>query len=656
MKRLISFSIVIALLFASCSEDSRMLREALKAAGDNRIELETVLEHYRTVDNDPQKLAAAEYLIANMPAHYSYRNMDAMNDFYDKALDILCTGTVEWQRDTLREIGDKYYARAAQDLVSDVEVMTSEYLIYSIDKAFEQWKAQPWSKHLTYEEFRDWLLPYKVTEKQSFDAWRDILPQHYTDSLSILPPTDVARNTIYGAIETVRNEIHIKELDMKFVIFWKERNGLPFLSADTWIKMTYGDCRNFVDMGVGTFRSLSLPCCVDRVPLWGRNNNGHSWYVFLSDQGREEKTINSLIEPAGKQFFPSDRFPKVLRVSYTINRRVMKYLKTAKHPYKFELCEHDITDHYNLTSDIDVKLFDHARPKDKYVYIGMFSAVSDGSWRVLDFGTVRRGKAHFEKMGRNMLYIALDYDGVAFTPISNPFILHPNGDVEYITCDNSSHRSVTLKRKYYQTLEDMEMRCRLLGGRIQCSNRADFRDARTLYTISSTDIPDKIQLDAVGKYRYWRYMSADSTYGSIAELGFFDKDGQMLTGTPIANIEATPDTVLLPFDNDWLTNFEVGLNPNGNWVGMDFKTPKAVASVRIIPRSDDNDIHPGQKYELRYLSSRGIWKSLGRRTAVDNVLQYDNVPVNCLLWLKNHSGGKEERPFIYHGPEDIEWW
>ena len=656
MKSLLSFSIVIALLFTSCSEDSRMLRDALKAAGDNRIELETVLEHYRTVDNDPQKLAAAEYLIANMPAHYSYRNMDAMNDFYDKALDILCTGTVEWQRDTLRDIGDKYYARAAQDLVSDVEVMTSEYLIYSIDKAFEQWKAQPWSKHLTYEEFRDWLLPYKVTERQSFDAWRDILPQHYTDSLSKLPPTDVARNTIYGAIETVRNEIHEKELAMKFVIFWKDRNGLPFLSADTWVKMTYGDCRNFVDMGVGTFRSLSLPCCVDRVPLWGRNNNGHSWYVFLSDQGREERTINSLIEPAGKQFFPSDRFPKVLRVSYTINRRVMKYKKTAKHPYQFDLCEHDITDHYNVTSDIDVKLFDHARPKDKYVYIGMFSAVSQDSWKVLDFGTVSRGKAHFQKMGRNMMYIALDYDGEVFTPISNPFILHPNGDLEYITCDNSDTRSVTLKRKYYQSLNDMSKRCRILGARIQCSNRSDFKDARTIYTIQTTDIPDKIQLDAAGKYRYWRYMSPDSTYGSIAELGFFDKDGQILTGKPIANAEANPDTIPLAFDNGWLTNFEVSLNPSGNWVGMDFKTPKSVASFRIIPRSDDNDIHPGQKYELRYLSPRGIWKSLGRKTAVDNVLQYDNVPVNCLLWLKNHSGGTEERPFIYHSNGDIEWW
>ena len=655
MKKLLSFALII-LLLASCSEDNRYLRYALKAAGENRAELEAVLEHYRTVDNAPQKLEAAKYLIANMPGHYSYRNMEAMNEFYDNALDILGTGTVEWQRDTLRDIGDKYYARIAQDVVSDVEVMTSDYLIYSIDKAFEQWKAMPWSKHLTYNEFRDWLLPYKVVECQSFDAWREILPAHYTDSLSKLPPTDDKRNTIYGAIEVVRNEIHTKQSAMSFVIFWKERNGLPFLSADTWVRMTYGDCRNFVDMGVATFRSLSLPACVDRVPLWGRNNNGHSWYVYISDKGIEERTTNSLIRPSDWEFFPFDRFPKVLRVSYAMNRRVLKYKKTAKYVYPFDLYEHDVTDHYNLTSDIDIELFDHVRLKDKYVYIGMFSAVSEGSWRVLDFGTARRGKAHFQNMGRNMLYIALNYDGVAFTPISNPFILHKDGSIEYITCDNTDYRSVTLKRKYYESFNDVNMRRRLLGGKIQCSNRADFKDARTLYTIETTDIPDKIQIEAVGKYRYWRYLSADSTYGSIAELGFFDKDGQMLSGKPIANIEAGADTIPLAFDNDWLTNFEVDQNPNGNWVGMAFSAPQAVASVRVIPRSDDNDIHPGQKYELRYLSSRGIWKSLGRKTAASNELIYDNVPVSCLLWLKNHTCGTEERPFLYNEYKIIEWW
>lgn len=80
MKKLLSFALTI-LLLAGCSEDNRYLRDALKAAGENRTELEAVLEHYRTLDNDPQKLEAAKYLIANMPGHYSYRNMEAMNDF-----------------------------------------------------------------------------------------------------------------------------------------------------------------------------------------------------------------------------------------------------------------------------------------------------------------------------------------------------------------------------------------------------------------------------------------------------------------------------------------------------------------------------------------------------------------------------------------------
>lgn len=657
MKIFLKVTVLLSLLLVGCrSQEDKYLEEALKAAGDNRAELEAVLEHYSTEDDDPQKLEAAKYLIANMPGHYSYRNTEAINDFYDKALEILGKGTAEEQRDSIRKIGDTQYGRVAQEHVPDVEVMTSDYLIYNIDKVFEQWKSQPWSRHLTFEEVRDWILPYKVTELQSFDAWRDILPRHYTDSLYSLPETDVKRNTIYGALDVVRDEIHARELDMKFVITWKDRNGLPLLSADTWVRMTYGDCRNFVDMGVATFRSMSMPACVDRVPLWGRNNNGHSWFVFLSDQGKEERTINSLIEPAGQQFFPFDRFPKVLRVSYAINRHVLEYRKTAKFPYPFDLFEHDVTDRYGTTSDLDIELYDHARLHDKYVYIGMFSAVSEGGWRVLDFGTVKRSRAHFKNMGRNMLYIALDYDGVGFTPVSNPFILHPNGELEYIICNTSDSRSVTLKRKYYQTFDDMIMRRRLLGGRIQCSNRADFADARTLITLESVDIPDRIQLESTGKYRYWRYLSADSTYGSIAELGFFDKDGQLLTGEPIANREASPDTIPLAFDNKWLTNFEVNWNPNGNWVGMNFHKPQAVASVRLIPRSDDNDIHPGQKYELKYLSPRGIWKTLGRKTATDNVLEYDNVPVNCLLWLKNHTCGTEERPFIYNGYNDIVWW
>jgi len=654
MKKLISLVLTI-ILFAGCSDESRLLREALKAAGDNRAELETVLDYYKHVDNDPQKFAAAKYLIANMPAHYSYRDTAAINSYYSKALGILGTGvTPDWEQDTICKISDNEFWWLTQDVVPDVEIMKAEYLIRSIDHAFNQWRTRPWANHLSFEEFRDWLLPYKVTDYQSLDNWRDVLSTHYSDSLNTVPATDVERNTIYGAIEIVRNEIHTKQSEIGHRVIWEKPSGIPLRSADTWVRMTYGNCMDYVTMGTAVFRSLGLPAAVDYAPLWGRNSDGHSWYVFPSDRGRIETTINALIMPAGQQFYAYERIPKVFRQSYAINRRTYDYSRKAKYVYPFDLCVHDVTDQYNLTSDIDVEIFKRVKLVDKYVYIAMFSATEENQWAILDFGELSRGKAHFHNMGRNMMYIAMGYNGKTLVPISNPFILEDNGDIRYIRFDDSTSKSVRLKRKYYESYNVVDMRRRLLGGKIQCSDRADFKNASTLYTIETTDIPDKIRIDAADCYRYWRYMSPDGSWGSVAEVAFFDENGEKMTGRGIANAEAGEDAIERAYDGNWLTNFEIN-QENGNWVGMDFGTPKHVASVRIIPRSDDNDIHPGQEYELCYLNSRSKWKSLGSKVALDNYLEFDSVPNNCLLWLINHTCGLDERPFIYYDRDSIEW-
>lgn len=645
-----------SLLASGCSQESRYLKQALKSAGENRPQLEAVLKHYRTVDNDPQKLEAARYLIANMPAHYSYADTAAINAYYRQALEILGTGpSPDWQRDTLREICDSQYPFVANNVVPDVEVITADYLINSIDHAFTQWRTRPWAQHLTYEQFRDWLLPYKVTELQSLDAWRDTLSQHYGDSIGTVPSGDFERNSIYGAIEIVRNEIHTKQSDIGLRVIWENRGCLPLRSADTWVRMTFGSCMDYVTMGTAVFRSMGLPSAVDYAPMWGRNSDGHSWYVFPSDRGREETTINALIMSAGQQFYAYERIPKVFRMSYAINRERYEYSRKAKYVYPFDLCVWDVTDSYNLTSNLDIEVFKGLHLKDKYVYIAMFSVASDEQWYILDLGRMRHGKAHFTGMGRNMMYIAMGSNGRAIVPISKPFILHKDGSVEYIEFDGSSQRSITLKRKYYQSYNVVDMRNRLLGGRIQCSTRADFSDARTLFTIGTTDIPDRIPMPCEGKYRYWRYMSPEGSWGSVAEVAFFDEAGNIMEGLGIANPEAGPDAIERAFDGNWLTNFEIN-QADGNWVGMDFHTPRQVASVRIIPRSDDNDIHPGQEYELCYLNERSRWKSLGRQIATDNSLQFDSVPANCLLWLINHTCGMDERPFIFTDSHNIQWW
>ena len=75
-------TVAICIISSSCTLDYDV-ESALNSAGANRRNLESVLEHYRKVDSNPQKLLAAEYLIANMPGHYSYA--DSSIHEYEKA-------------------------------------------------------------------------------------------------------------------------------------------------------------------------------------------------------------------------------------------------------------------------------------------------------------------------------------------------------------------------------------------------------------------------------------------------------------------------------------------------------------------------------------------------------------------------------------------
>ena len=648
-----SVSCVLLAVLSSCSNEQRYLRYALKVAGENRPQLERVLDHYRHEDKDPSKLAAAKYLIINMPGHFSYTDTATVDFYYNAALKIQqAGGTPEWQRDTLRSISDALNYSLSRAVESDIKLVTSDYLIDNIDKAFHEWRTRPWAQHLTFDEFRDWILPYKVIDYQLLDSWRDTLSARFSDSISSVPSDDDRRLSIYGAIDIVRNEIHTKNPPR---VLWEERSGIPLRSAQTWANMTFGSCYDYVTMGTAVFRSLGLPSVVDRVPVWGRNSEGHSWFTFLSDQGKETPTINSLIVAAGMPFYPYERIPKVWRNTFAINRDIVRYRNTAKYVHQFDLCEHDVTDHYVRTSDIEVQLMSDIRIDDKYAYIAVFVNSGGPSWRVLDYGEVKHGKACFRNMGRNVLYIALYYNGSVLAPASEPFILQKDGRVRYIHSEGGDGvRSIDIRRKYFESYNVVDMRRRILGGKIQCATRPDFSDSVTLYTIETTKIPDKIPVCARAPYRYWRYLSPNGSWGSVAEVLFMDSLGNPVKGRGIAVPEAGQDAIDRAYDGNLLSNFEVN-QPDGNWVGLDLGTPGDVSFVRIVPRSDDNDICPGNQYELMFFDGLD-WFSIGRKVADDNTLHYENVPINKLLWLRNYTRGNDERPFLLDQDGNIEWW
>ena len=65
------FLIVVALFLFSCMDTQDRLERALTLAGENRTELEKVLQYYK---DDSLKYKAACFLIENMPYHYGYED------------------------------------------------------------------------------------------------------------------------------------------------------------------------------------------------------------------------------------------------------------------------------------------------------------------------------------------------------------------------------------------------------------------------------------------------------------------------------------------------------------------------------------------------------------------------------------------------------
>ena len=645
------FATLTLVAFSGCSKDDYYLHYALKAAGENKSELKAVLKHYRTVDKDPEKLKAAKFLIANMPGHYSYADTAKANRYYAVALKILTSDRdMFWKRDTIQRISAGEFSGMERKVVPDVQVITADYLIYNIDHAFTQWRTRPWAQHMSYDEFCEYLLPYKVVELQKFDHWRDTLIAHFGDSISRLPADNEQCHTIYGVQEIARNELYWK---MRPNILWETSNGYPLLSAETMVNMKFGACTDYVMLATAFFRSVGIPTYIDDIKHWGRGFQGHTWYAFTSDNGILTPTSEDITTPASWGFFTYERFPKINRSTYSMNRDVLKYRNKAKYVHPFNYFKHDVTDLYYRTSDVQIKIKEGLKLKDKYVYIALFHNNNGPTTSILDFGRLKKGMACFKKMGRELMYIAMGFDGQKLIPISDPFIIKKDGSVEYVEFDNSATRNVKIRRKYYESYNVVHQRRKILGAQIQCSDNRDFSDAVTLYTIETTEIPNRIKLNAPRPYRYWRYMSPDGSWGNMAELAWFDDNGDKLSRKGIANAEAGQDAIERAYDGNLLSNFEIN-QPNGNWIGMDMGKPTMVSSVMVIPRSDDNDVFPGNEYELLYWNGL-IWKSAGYQVATENVLEYE-VPVKCLFWLRNYTRGRDERPFVIKEDGKVEWW
>lgn len=411
-----------------------MLLYSLESSGSNREELKVVLNHYSTVDTNPCKLKAARFLIENLPAHYSYAGPE-IHEYYDYATHILADTalTPEQQRDSLLAVTDARYRDLPDHTVPDAQIITAEFLIDNIDKSYEQWTTCPWASQLGFDEYLEWLLPYKAVELQELDGWRDTLLYYFGKGLDHPIKNDVAYNTTMGVADMLRNDAY-NGLNRHGLY---TRAGLPLLSAHLLARQTYGDIPDYARTAVLVMRSAGIPAVLDETPVGSRGTAATSWFVILSDRGQELTSEWDLSTQIGGAFFPYERGPKVYRNTYAINRERWEYRQKTKYQYPFELGKKDVTARYFLTSNLELPIDRTVRKqlKDKYVYIASAVRSEDNPWQIVDFGIMKHGKAFFRNMGREVLYMAMGYNGEKLIPITEPFILHKDQTIEYISID-----------------------------------------------------------------------------------------------------------------------------------------------------------------------------------------------------------------------------
>lgn len=511
------------------------------------------------------------------------------------------------------------------------------------------WNDCKWSTEYDDTIFLQYVLPPQVADEPIEYYWREDIPER----VNIVYQTEAISDLAHKLNSTVEVDTRPES--------W--RNGQ--MGYTHTISGAFGKCDDRTILAAMTMRSYGIPAAFDFVPLWGSGNNGHSFCsVILPD--------NSLLvfqdkNDDGITYKFSHKTAKIYRRTFFEDHNSLIYRQQANEPIPPFFLDHrmkDVTSLHKIGSqDIDVSI--KTETENRIGYLGIFHPTG---WHPIAYSEIHDTSIRFssvgngldingepalkgEDIGDGILYLPFIYTGEV-TPIGDPFILSRNGI--RTLCASSETEDIILHRKFPRLSRISRFAGYMSGGIIEGANNADFSDAIPLHHIYGTPAShlQRIRLSDNQPFRYIRYRKPSGTF-SIAELRVFDENGETIKGAPISNgLLSQKEYINVIYDNNPLTYFEI--SPVLDlWVGLDLGISQKVSEVAFCPRTDDNDITPGDIYELFYWKEG--WKSLGQKKATDHTIKFRKVPKGALLWLRNRTKGKEERPFTYENRKQI-WW
>lgn len=650
----------LCLLSVACTERHASLERALRYAGDNRAELEKVLAHYASDPADSLKLRAAQYLIENMPYHRSYP-ADVYHDY--------CTKMDSLFRNS--EKGDTLVAAKASAIsaefeprlkpVFDILEITSDYLIWNIDYSFEQWETSRFLQHLEFDDFCEYVLPYKCFELQPMTKWKEEWSGIWRGELDQIAQIDELKYNVRRATEAVtyvyKGVDSMLRMDVRQI---DGMNHIDIYDLNALAMQPYGTCLERSRLGVLNCRSKALPVSFDFTPNWADRGNPHYWNNVYVSCRRSPDFEPFGIFP-GDYHYPDNRMGKVYRLTYAPHPLLLEVIEKGGRipPSLSQLFMRDVTAEYGRSTDITIDLLPGYDRTNEYAYLAVFN---NAEWLPMDICKIKRGKATFHDVQLDILYIVVTYENGRISPVSKPFIVDVRKQVKFIEADMQNTQDMRVHRKYpaFSHIYDMGNFKYLQGGTIESSDNRSFNNSVVQAQLPMDKfLAGEVEVTDTIPYRYWRIRSTYAQSSDFAELYFYDRDSlKRISGKLIyPNVkvrEARFDTPQHICDNDPLTYFAVENVDVLRWVGFDFGKPVSLKKIAYIRRGDGNDICPGDEYEFYYWLN-GEWHLHDKQTAENVYLDFKNVPCDGLYFIKGLSRGVQNRTFIYENGE-VHWY
>ena len=641
-------TLIFIFVFISC-KDKDSVNIALDYASTNRTELIKVLSHY---EGDSLKYKAARFLIDNMIHHYSFTS-ERLRKYY-KIIDSINVRKTDYDRclilyDSIRE--ELGHPDGGLMKIEDIKYIKADYLIQNIDHAFRMWKEGYWASHLSFDEFCEYLLPYRVGS-ENIEEWRHELENKYLETIEWIKSRDDMRNSSYWAALYLNDQLKKRGFHL--------HEALPGSSVDLPMtvlrNMQMGSCKDYVRYATYVMRACGIPVGVDFTPQWPFRSPSHYWNILLENRGKNKPFVGGESNPG----YPNKddyKMAKVYRCTFGYQEQSLYAQKgndtipqTLDSPFI-----KDVSDEYMKGVDISLKLKSTGKKKPRFAYLSVFD---NQYWIAVTWSKFNNGNVLFSCMGKDIVYLPSFYEHNEMLPATYPLQVKANGTQTFLIPDMENLDTLILKRKFPVFNGVLRYSERLKGGYFEASNSPLFH--HSVRSDKIRRVPqmcwDSLSVSIKDAYRYWRYVSPEKSYCNIAEIEFFSS-GKLLNVSNCKILNdgkmASKSQLNTPFDRDPLTYYESS-EPSSSWIGIDFGSPVAIEQIKYLPRNDDNNIIAGHLYELFYFGKNGPC-SLGQKVATGDVLTYDSVPSKALYLLKDLTRGKEERIFTYEGGEQI-WW